>query len=145
MRFIVSLFASILTCRPVVYSRGAPGSVQEGMERAVDIQREGLERLRSFLGPFPPPTDEFAKRQPATISFSNPESDKFLVDGANLPLVPFDAGPSWAGLLPISGAKNETRKLFFWYVDFLLILAYLVYLLNAAIECGQVLADKQCI
>lgn len=29
-------------------------------------------------------------------------------------LVNFDAGPSWAGLMPISGAANETRKLFFW-------------------------------
>ena len=31
--------------------------------------------------------------------------------------VPFDAGPSWAGLIPISGAQNETRKLFFWSVQ----------------------------
>ena len=31
-------------------------------------------------------------------------------------LVPFDAGPSWAGLMPISGKAGETRKLFFWYV-----------------------------
>ncbi len=31
-------------------------------------------------------------------------------------IVNFDAGPSWSGLMPISGAKNETRKLFFWYV-----------------------------
>ena len=30
--------------------------------------------------------------------------------------VNFDAGPSWSGLMPISGAKNETRKLFFWFV-----------------------------
>lgn len=35
-------------------------------------------------------------------------------------IVPFDAGPSWAGLMPISGAKNETRKLFFWFVFLIL-------------------------
>ncbi|KAH9910242.1 Alpha/Beta hydrolase protein, partial [Amylocystis lapponica] len=32
-----------------------------------------------------------------------------------IPLVDFDAGPSWAGLLPISNAPNETRELFFWF------------------------------
>ena len=28
----------------------------------------------------------------------------------------FDIGESYAGLVPISSAFNETRKLFFWYV-----------------------------
>ena len=28
----------------------------------------------------------------------------------------FDVGESYAGLVPISSAANETRKLFFWYV-----------------------------
>jgi carboxypeptidase D len=32
------------------------------------------------------------------------------VNGATLPLVNFDVGPSWSGLIPISGAANETRK-----------------------------------
>ncbi|KAI0030014.1 alpha/beta-hydrolase [Vararia minispora EC-137] len=40
---------------------------------------------------------------------------QFFVDGTALPDVPFDAGPSWAGLMPISGSSNETRKLFFWF------------------------------
>lgn len=35
---------------------------------------------------------------------------EFYVDGKSLPEVDFDAGPSWAGLLPISGNANETRK-----------------------------------
>jgi len=39
----------------------------------------------------------------------------FFVDGKTIPLVDFDIGPSWAGLLPISGARNETRQLFFWF------------------------------
>jgi carboxypeptidase D len=34
----------------------------------------------------------------------------FFVDGKAIPLVDFDIGPSWAGLLPISGAANETRQ-----------------------------------
>ena len=35
---------------------------------------------------------------------------EFFVDGSRIPQVDFDVGPSWAGLLPISSAKNETRK-----------------------------------
>lgn len=37
-------------------------------------------------------------------------SVEFYVDGATIPEVDFDVGPSWAGLLPISGNANETRK-----------------------------------
>jgi carboxypeptidase D len=35
---------------------------------------------------------------------------EFYVDGKSLPLVDFDIGPSWAGLLPISSSPNETRQ-----------------------------------
>ena len=34
----------------------------------------------------------------------------FYVDGTTIPEVDWDAGPSWSGLLPISGDKDETRK-----------------------------------
>ena len=34
----------------------------------------------------------------------------FYVDGTTIPEVDWDVGPSWAGLLPISGNKDETRK-----------------------------------
>ncbi|KAF8833005.1 alpha/beta-hydrolase, partial [Paxillus ammoniavirescens] len=49
------------------------------------------------------------------ITFSNPKASEFWVDGRALPLVDFDVGPSWAGLLPISNNPNETRQLFFWF------------------------------
>nr|GAT57790.1 carboxypeptidase Cpds [Mycena chlorophos] len=49
------------------------------------------------------------------MTFSNPAAEAFLVDGTTIPDVNFDAGPSWAGLLPISGDPDETRKLFFWF------------------------------
>lgn len=56
----------------------------------------------------------------------------YHVNGKTLPEVDFDVGDSWAGkakhiatisdtdgnclgLMPISAAKNETRKLFFWF------------------------------
>ena len=35
---------------------------------------------------------------------------EFWVNGSALPLVDFDVGPSWAGLLPISNNPNETRQ-----------------------------------
>jgi carboxypeptidase D len=46
-----------------------------------------------------------------TLSFSSSHAlPEFYVNGATLPLVNFDVGPSWSGLIPISGAANETRK-----------------------------------
>ncbi|KAG1850202.1 Alpha/Beta hydrolase protein [Suillus subalutaceus] len=44
------------------------------------------------------------------ITFTNPKASEFYVDGTSLPLVDFDVGPSWAGLLPISNSPNETRQ-----------------------------------
>ncbi|KAG1845213.1 Alpha/Beta hydrolase protein [Suillus tomentosus] len=49
------------------------------------------------------------------ITFTNPKASDFYVDGTSLPLVDFDVGPSWAGLLPISNSPNETRQLYFWF------------------------------
>lgn len=37
-------------------------------------------------------------------------SPEFYVDGTTIPEVDWDVGPSWAGLLPISGDPDETRK-----------------------------------
>ena len=60
------------------------------------------------------------------ITFSNPRASgeqflgvegsythdkpEFYVDGATIPLVDWDVGPSWAGLLPISNKTDETRQ-----------------------------------
>ncbi|KAI9466665.1 alpha/beta-hydrolase [Lactarius psammicola] len=49
------------------------------------------------------------------ITFSNPKASQFFVDGTTIPKVNFDVGPSWAGLIPISAAPDESRKLFFWF------------------------------
>ncbi|KAF2200240.1 alpha/beta-hydrolase [Delitschia confertaspora ATCC 74209] len=60
-------------------------------------------------------------------SFKHPELEKrasrwltektkeFAVNGSAIPEVPWDIGESYAGLLPISDAEDETRKLFFWF------------------------------
>lgn len=62
-----------------------------GFEDAKAIQRDGLERLKSFLGPDAYDTDANAKRAApeATISFKDPRAQEFFVDGANLPLGEF--------------------------------------------------------
>jgi carboxypeptidase D len=38
-----------------------------------------------------------------------------VVNGSAIPDVPFDIGESYAGLLPILSALNETRQLYFWF------------------------------
>lgn len=42
-----------------------------------------------------------------------PDAQKYLVN-QSLPGIPFKVPHSWAGNMPISGHKNETRELFFW-------------------------------
>ncbi|PLW13432.1 hypothetical protein PCANC_27097 [Puccinia coronata f. sp. avenae] len=49
------------------------------------------------------------------LRFSSPAASQFYVDGSRLPFVEFDAGPSYAGLLPVSSDPNEQRKFFFWF------------------------------
>lgn len=39
----------------------------------------------------------------------------FHVDGTKIPLVPFDAGDSFAGLLSITKDPKAEEKLFFWF------------------------------
>jgi carboxypeptidase D len=59
-------------------------------------------------------TDTSAPPRVKNITFSNPKASEFWVNGATIPEVNFDVGPSWSGLIPISNGVNETRKLFFW-------------------------------
>jgi len=74
-------------------------------------QAEAAKRWRDSARSFP------SRRAvaPKNITFSNPKASEFYVDGTSIPEVGFDVGPSWSGLMPISGNANETRKLFFWF------------------------------
>ncbi|PNS14611.1 Carboxypeptidase Y [Sphaceloma murrayae] len=65
---------------------------------------------RSTTGGFTHP-----KLQKRADRYLNDKTQKFAVNGTGIPDVPFDVGESYAGLLPISSAANETRELFFWY------------------------------
>lgn len=57
----------------------------------------------------------YKRQDNSTSPYLNPNSQKFVVDGTAIPEVNFDIGESYAGLLPISQASNETRQLFFWF------------------------------
>ncbi|KAI0301889.1 Alpha/Beta hydrolase protein [Multifurca ochricompacta] len=59
-------------------------------------------------------TDATTSPRVKNITFRNPKASRFYVDGTTIPLVNFDVGPSWSGLIPISSAPHEKRKLFFW-------------------------------
>lgn len=126
--------ASVLSLLPYVTGVWSQDSAIDGMQNARNIQREQLQRMQDFLGPpAPPPPTQPGSGKGSTVTFKNPAAKQFFVDGTKIPdgmilayvasshimlilpsKVNFDAGPSWSGLMPISGAKNETRKLFFW-------------------------------
>ncbi|KAH9963660.1 Alpha/Beta hydrolase protein [Russula compacta] len=74
-------------------------------------KRERIPEPRSASARAPNPN---ATRR-SSNRFANPKAHAFYVNGNTIPLVNFDAGDSWAGLLPISSHQNETRQLFFWY------------------------------
>ncbi|TBU48705.1 alpha/beta-hydrolase [Dichomitus squalens] len=89
-------------------------SALKGMSQAMDLRRKQMERFQTLMAPAHTQAESLAKRD-ALITFKNPKAKEFYVDGTKIPEVKFDAGPSWSGLLPISGHANETRKLFFWF------------------------------
>ncbi|PPQ88899.1 hypothetical protein CVT25_009134 [Psilocybe cyanescens] len=78
--------------------------------RKKDIHARQLEAAKRFQATAP-----IRRQAVQNITFSNPAASKFFVDGKSIPEVDFDVGPSWSGLLPISGNKSETRQLFFWF------------------------------
>ncbi|KAH7876749.1 alpha/beta-hydrolase [Lentinula edodes] len=114
MRLLDFTYAALVTTLFAARGVLGIGGANPGFEESQQIQRDQLKRMRDFLGP---DSDFLSKRQapPQTINFSNPAAQQFFVPGTSLPDVNFDAGPSWSGLLPISGDPNETRKLFFWF------------------------------
>lgn len=87
-RFVFLCYLIFQTCFSLVQAAGAADSMS-GMEDAMQIQREQLERMREFLGPDPADTDFFAakRQQPveSTITFRNPAAEAFFVDSEKLP------------------------------------------------------------
>ncbi|KAF4629363.1 hypothetical protein G7Y89_g8787 [Cudoniella acicularis] len=61
-----------------------------------------------------PPVHEHQRRATPSQYLTNSTS-KYSVNGTAIPEVDFDVGESYAGLMPISSASNETRQLYFWF------------------------------
>lgn len=72
-------------CFVIAAFRGVTGlgGAAQGMEDAITIQREQIERMTNFLGP--PPAPPKPPAQPSTISFANPAAKQFFVDGTKIP------------------------------------------------------------
>ncbi|KID92939.1 serine-type carboxypeptidase [Metarhizium guizhouense ARSEF 977] len=45
----------------------------------------------------------------------NDASSKYVVNGTAIPDIDFDIGESYAGLLPVTSARDETDNLYFWF------------------------------
>lgn len=77
--------------------------------RARDIRHHHQQQQQQNSSPEP------VERRQDGKKFLTEKTRPFEVDGSKIPLVDFDVGESYAGLMPISGDADETRKLFFWF------------------------------
>ncbi|RPA88086.1 alpha/beta-hydrolase [Ascobolus immersus RN42] len=55
------------------------------------------------------------KKPHVAPKYLNDKTKQFYVNGSSIPEVDWDAGESYAGLIPISKKKDEDKKLFYWY------------------------------
>ncbi|QRV95479.1 Serine carboxypeptidase [Ceratobasidium sp. AG-Ba] len=88
---------------------------------SVEALHPGAARLRDFTR-LNKRVSNHAKRVPSISNLArtivNVEQLKptdFLVNSSALPLITFPLQDSYAGRLPISSHKNETKQMFFWY------------------------------
>ena len=86
VKALLSRVASFLPFAQCVLAQ-AGGSSLSGMDETIAIQREGLQRMRDFLGPEVPRSLEKRAESAAaaTINFSNPAAQQFFVDGTTIP------------------------------------------------------------
>lgn len=107
MRFSTSTIGAILSLSAIAqaFNNGAVNAFR----RPEKFRHEHARRSPPVAAPESLP---LLKRQ---SKFMNAQSEKFAVDGSAIPEVDFDVGESYAGLLPISQAPDETRQLFFWF------------------------------
>lgn len=61
------------------------------------------------------PDMKMVKRVASSTSEAAKKTSKYFVSGKSIPGVPFTVPDSYAGLLPISSKKKESRELFFWW------------------------------
>ncbi|KAF0320266.1 carboxypeptidase [Colletotrichum asianum] len=83
-------------------------------EPALKVQNPGLDWTRES---FVESSFEGDQTHPAQHRFLTEKTKGFTVDGKTLPNVYFDAGESYAGLLPVNSsvAKDALQELYFWF------------------------------
>ncbi|KAI0092879.1 alpha/beta-hydrolase [Irpex rosettiformis] len=101
------LAAYILMCSPLI-------NASLKLRSRVHWQAQQAQAMRNFASRASATSISRAVRS-NNITFSNPRASDFFVDGKSIPEMNFDIGPSYAGLLPINNATDETRQLFFWF------------------------------
>jgi carboxypeptidase D len=116
---LVSLLCGTLLLEPVAARDTSPRSLNTKRLEALKLRESANARratdtsapsgVKNFTFTNPKASGAYAGIHALFISSSHALSD-FYVEGTTLPLVNFDVGPSWSGLVPISAAANETRK-----------------------------------
>jgi carboxypeptidase D len=124
----VSLLCATILSVPVVAWHPSPRSLNA--KRLEAVKRRETSARQAAAGNARRATDTSTSSGVQNITFLNPKvsgafarvhvhasfviffslHSEFYVDGESIPEVDFDVGPSWSGLMPISGAANETRK-----------------------------------
>ena len=105
MQFSLASLAAVLALAPsahAAFNRGAINAFNIEHPKRYDQVGKPVVQERSHV----------EKRQ---SRFLNNNTQQFVVDGTKIPDVDFDIGESYAGLLPISQAADEERKLYFWF------------------------------
>lgn len=74
--------------------------------------------VKNFTFSNPAASGQLSLARKMTGGLCLPRNVAFYVDGTTIPDVDWDVGPSWAGLLPISGDENETRKVSYPFACF---------------------------
>lgn len=105
MKFLSTVFGGLLAAQAVQAANSNAINAFKRFENIAPV----IEK-RSADQPF-----QNARLQKRASPYLNNVTEKFVVNGSAIPDVNFDVGESYAGLLPISGAANETRELFFWF------------------------------
>lgn len=107
----------VLAALPIL-ALGAERYAEDGYagQRGFEFHKQKMAQLQALKPAPAAPVHPVVDLKKADPPFYTDKSKKFYVDGKKIPEVDWDAGPSYSGLLPISGDKNETRKLFFWQV-----------------------------
>ncbi|KAK2017573.1 serine carboxypeptidase [Colletotrichum eremochloae] len=98
---------SLLAAWAVTVSAIFNSEDQLGLRWGRSSERDGLVRASAPA----------AQRPQAKHAFLTDKTSKFAVNGSNIPNVGFDAGESYAGLLPIDAAASDDEKqeLYFWF------------------------------